>query len=195
MNLSENLKLVHYAARRVHNRILSSGLRAEYDDVFQDTAMVWLDCEEKFDKEKGYKFSTYFVSAANFSVFSSYQKKNNRFQSTLTHFGEGEGEVEFDPADMSVTAEEELCVKEWIAESSLELSPLAKRMLAILTNPPVEILDSLEAMKAKAEYARERGSERRACKELNLTSLCKILNVSGWNRRLLNKEMKRVFHE
>jgi len=195
MLLSDNLKLVHYAARRAHARILSSGIHAEYDDVFQDTAIVWLACEDKFDASRGYQFTTYFVSAANLSVFRGYQKKNCRFNADLYHIDSiEEGDKKFEPADMSDSIEDEMQIKEWLSECSNKLSPLSGLILSILTNPPIEILDSLQAIKDKAKYARSKGVERRAYKELNVVSLCQILNLSRWHRKKIKQELESVFN-
>jgi len=191
MKLAENLKLAHHTAWKIHSRIVSSGVSVEYDDVFQDVAVVWLACEQKFDESKGYAFSTYFVSAANFTVFKDHQKKSSRFNSDLAHTDE----FDFTVPDGSGSAEVSLIGDEWVKMCLSKLSPLARTVLGLTINPPALIINSLQAMQDKAKYARDCGVHRRAPTELNLSTVCQILNLTRWTSEKITREIKEVFCE
>jgi len=192
-SISENIGLVHHTSRRVHNRILQSGVTVDYDDVFQEASIIWLTCESKFDASLGFKFSTYFVQSVNFSVFRGYQKKNDRFNAFTINMLDDDDDF-FEPEDSSLPVDQD-DEYVWAARLIDGLSPFAEKMVKILLDPPQLILDSLEAMNHKAEYARGLGVDRRSPKELTLSSLCIVLNVSRGVRQRVVAEVERAFND
>jgi DNA-directed RNA polymerase specialized sigma24 family protein len=194
--LEANVKLIHFAARRAQTRLLQAGYNAEYDDVFQDTAILWMECERKFDPEKGFQFSTYFMRAVDLTLFKRHNRRNNQFERGFESLDkEGENAPALQAIDVALGAENQMILDETVGEIARRLSPLTRRIFELLLNPPKIILDNLTALTHKGEYARSIGVDKRGYSDLTVLSLCQVLKVDNDQRRKIRKEIMRVMND
>lgn len=141
----ENLGLVHKVAQKIFRRAHAMHAPLEYQDVFQECSLVMLRAHSRFDESTGFKFSTYYMQAC-------YHEMNNKLRrheqdinvleiTSMTGFDEDGESVSFEEtvAGVEGSPEQYLEAKQTLQEARATLSPLADKLLEVLTNPPVQM--------------------------------------------------------
>ena len=198
-----NVGLVHTVARKGHARLLAAGVGLDYDDVFQELSIVFLKAYEKFDADRGFKFSTYFW-------MSAYNKLNSWAQDMIderikhgvvsvqelsTRAGE---EVDLEEVLMAdpATPEAHYRVTEFVEHIAKSLSPLAALILTWTVEPPAEMLTEIRKAEAYAHYGRKRGFNSRCMVSLSpryvANFICMISDVSPKETDRAIKEIERL---
>jgi DNA-directed RNA polymerase specialized sigma24 family protein len=57
--LESHLGLIHKLCFKVHKRTAAMGLSLDYEDLFQEACIAWMNAAKKFDPDAGFYFSTY----------------------------------------------------------------------------------------------------------------------------------------
>lgn len=165
---SENVGLIHKISKRGYARLQAAGVSMDYEDVFQEMAIVFLRAYEKFDAARGFKFSTYFYMAA-FNRLNKWaqdliDERINQgvvsIQELDTHGDEETNLAEVLMVDES-TPEGHMRVTEFLEHIGKTLSPLANLILTWVVSPPQELLEEIRRAEAYALYGRQRGYQCR----------------------------------
>lgn len=198
-----NIGLVHTVARKGHARLLAAGVGLDYDDVFQELSIVFLKAYEKFDAERGFKFSTYFW-------MSAYNKLNSWAQDmiderlrhgvvSIQEMSANSGE-EFDLEEVLMadpnTPESHYRVTQFLEHIARSLSPLAALILNWVVAPPPEMLSEIRKAEAYAVYGRQRGFNSRCMANVSpryvANFICMISDVSQGETERALKEIERL---
>lgn len=159
-------RLTHKLARRLYGWSAARGRRGaqpSYEDIFQDLAVIWTQCRDRYDPNLGAQFSTYYTRAAlnHWQVLARQVNRDNAtvsFDEPVGASDDGEGltleSVLTDPEDLD--PEEAFSRRQW-AEQSLAKSPLLARLVELSADPPEELEAELAAMRAQREWAAEQG--------------------------------------
>jgi DNA-directed RNA polymerase specialized sigma24 family protein len=163
-----NVGLVHMVSKKGYARLQAAGVAIDYDDVFQEMSVVFLKAYEKFDAERGFKFSTYYCMAAfnrcNGWAQDMIEERLKHGVVSIQELNHGGGEeVDLEEVLMADpnTPELHYRVTEFLEHVAKTLSPLATLILAWVVQPPQEIVQELRKAEAYALYGRQRGFNSR----------------------------------
>ncbi len=158
-------RLTHWITIKLLGRAKASGADVEYNDLFQEVALIWCRCRDLYDETKG-KFSLYYVRSAfkGFGHQNLAEKINGRgFRSTVSLnervMGSEDEVSEFGDLiedEGCVNPEDRLLLRESVA-IELERNPLFKRLVELSVEEPPELTSQLTAMRRQREYARSLG--------------------------------------
>jgi hypothetical protein len=159
--------LVNWASWRVVARAARSGIKVEQQDIYQELAIVWVNCSKGFDPDHGVKFSTYFVRAA----FHEYRRIVNRLagpnaretvsmdRGPSAHPFRDDGDnMDFVLADHEADNPETRAIRDSEVEEALDASPLLRRLSEVCLDPDEEMQRELAALKAQVDWAKRIGA-------------------------------------
>lgn len=189
--MSENMGLIHTAARMGYGRLQALGSSLDYDDLVQEMSELFIIAYDKFDESNGAKFSTYFTFAARNeinkigqraelercgTIVVSAEKKEGEYGYDVTRRNYHAGTIGIeeinaaceDGASFEETIASEAATPEQLAIVASEmramlrgLSPLAAAMASMTFDPPEYVEREFVASQVHAEFARSVGTERR----------------------------------
>lgn len=188
-------RLCHKIAHKETNRLNAQGVRAEYEDVYQDVCLTWIKAAEKFEPDRGFRFSTYLTTAAQNNLRRSWKNrvvepKSVSFDHPASEHGRTLAETlpdDQDTADIGVEQRQ-------LAEEKLSmLSPLTRRIVEIIYDPPEIIRQEVRAFKARQRHAVELGITKFVQGgDLSVQFMMDLLRVPPHQRRAIRDELKRV---
>ena len=163
-----NVGLVHMVSKKGYARLQKAGVAIDYDDVFQEMSIVFLKAYEKFDAERGFKFSTYFCMAAinrtNGWAQGLIEERLKHGVVSIQEMSSNQGE-DYDAEEVLMvdpaTPEAHYRVTEFLEHIAKSLSPLAALIVAWMAQPPQEMIVELRKAEAYALYGRQRGFNSR----------------------------------
>ena len=178
----QNVNLVHKISHKCYARAAALGSCMEYDDVFQEASAVFVQTCEKFDEERGTKFSTYFFKSAfnelN-SIFRDFETERCELGTvSLQEFEENSGDT-LDIKAEDITPEEAMVAAEGAEFIRDGLSPLSLLVCEWLINPPPFLVEEFEKVRIHLELARSRGFDKRGAKHLSVPFICEMLMLLG----------------
>lgn len=157
-------RLTHKLTRKLYGWACArdrQGKPPAYEDIFQDLAVIWVQCRDGFDPSQGVQFSTYYTVAAirHWARLELQVKRENTTISLDEPVRSQEDsvlleEILVDPTEL--TPEEHLARREW-ASGSLGANPLLARLVEISTHPPPELKRELMALAAQRVWAQQQG--------------------------------------
>jgi len=180
-----NYRLLHHLCRSYMARAKSYGLNVEYDDLFQEAALAYTLAQRTYDPRRNFKFTTYMGRAAvnRLGRYLAQELDRRRHQMELGAPAEDETQLEQLEA---LGAQEVDDVAEYIDRDMHRkamyerLSPMARKVLEILEDPPEEIRSELVAHQEKAKLARAQGRNARSYSDVTFAFLAKhILPMWG----------------
>lgn len=207
---ADNTGLIHTVARKGYGRLQAIGAAIEYEDVVQELTEVFIKSFDKFDDERGCRFSSYFVPAA-------YRKLNRiaeDYEAERVELGirsveemngwkndsfSDDGSIEETISGASFPIEDQIGAGRLASEIVGKLSPVASMIAQMAIDPPDFMEREFSAAQAYAEYARSVGVERRARGSLNVSFVCSVLekvsDIPVLTLRAAKKELTKVVKE
>lgn len=181
-----NLGFVHTIARKCYGRLQGMGAAKDYDDVFGDVRIAFLEAHQKFDPTKGFEFNTYFArSAYNRLNRVADSVEEERITNGVRSFEELSGDD--DLAAVERIASEAMTPDEWLeqreAAEAMEqviqgMSPMAALIVEWIAQPPAALLEEIVKHQAHAEYGRSLGQNARSFAGVNVHFICKFLRLT-----------------
>jgi hypothetical protein len=177
----KNVGLIHSVAQKGFRRLQAIGAVTDYDDLFQELVVTFINSYDLFDESKG-MFSTYFIRSA----FNKLNKIAKGFEAEriengvrsieeLSSFGpDGVGFEDLIPSSFP-TPEEFVSAQSMFEAISASLSPLATMIAEMAIDPPEFIEHEFNAAIVHAERSRNNGVEKRARGSLNVAFVCHVL--------------------
>lgn len=186
-------KLSHKAVSRAQSR----GLSVEFEDYFQESCATFLIAKEKFDPTIGVKFSTY--------LWQSVRNNLKRFEDVVWNTQGGSVSLDAEIGDEAgtlhdvlaadlETVEDRIIRLETESEIFSGLSPETKRAVAILNEPPMELVKEMRRMEAFRLNCKANGYAA-ATRTLNIHLVCTALNYSPAQVKRVKLEIKDVMEK
>jgi DNA-directed RNA polymerase specialized sigma24 family protein len=180
---ADNSGLIHKVARAGYTRLVSMGVSGmEYEDLYQELAIVFLDSFDLYDPNSGFKFSTYFTTSAYRRVNKIADKvSDERIRNGVRSVEEMNSWSDDGESDIGNTfpskfpTPEEIMAGATMARDILStLSPVAALLANYTISPPDFIEREFAAAQAFADKARSEGVEKRAYQFLGLAYVCAL---------------------
>ena len=205
-------KLVRSLATVTYKRAHQQGFKhISFEDVLQETWMIWCNCRNKFDPTRDIQFDTYFSNAMFYSygqvvrnltdmpiVKGIYSKGNSKFSnsnsSDQTEKEKPNAGILEQITDNCVLQDEVLSRKEQTdLEYIASTKPFLAALLRIVIEPSEELDKELVALKAKYEYGKAQGFDvAQPAEKISLKMLVKTFNFDWRHRERLSKEIEDV---
>lgn len=194
---AENTGLIHMVAKKGYARLMSIGASYDYLDLFQELSLVFVKAYDAFDDNNGNKFSTYFAVSAYHKVNAIAEDiqteridlKMRSVEEMASWSEDGKDESEL-IADDSATPEQQHIANVQLANLMARLSPLAAQIVTLAIDPPEFIEREFAANSAHAKLSREKGTEIRASRSLNVAFVCSVLDKARIVRPLPLREAR-----
>lgn len=191
-------RFIMQCARKGVRRLQAAGCNAvDLEDVQQQMAVTFVMCAERFKPELGYPFLAFFKRALwhNFNRFVEEQVQNivNPLSFDMP-LQEGDGTLSEIIPDTQIVPVDEMIEREQARRRNLnKLSPVARRVVEMIENPPKEVTEQVHALRAKAEFARQRGIVPAPVQDrLSLTHIFDALGIAAGRRHQIYKQLKEV---
>lgn len=147
---AQNERLMHQLAFKAHQRMTAAGHGGmEYEDMFQEVAIIYCKCVEGFDPSSGFRFSTYFVTSfwRDFAkkMETLYKKKPVEAVS-LSGMMEDEDDDALETVGIDTEGyapDDYLWQKQAIAHASKRLDGLSRKVLESMVAPSVELMSAV----------------------------------------------------
>jgi DNA-directed RNA polymerase specialized sigma subunit len=196
-DIEKNMKLIHKAAYKMHRTLESFGIvDMMYEDVLQAALMVFTRCTEMFNKESGYRFSTYFISAMNIELAKVAKKHtmSPKLVSVEALSDSDDGELSiYDISPSESATPDELYERRQHATKILDqLSVRTRFVVACLVDPSPMLIRELSAKKAYAAKCIEQGIRTQTPSEVDVNL---IANYYGFSRTVttqIKDELRKV---
>lgn len=170
-------KLIHHAAWRWWTVIEKLGLSMEFEDVVQEAYLVSLNAQRQFDVEKGWTFSTYFMTAAR-NHFRELIKRMRRV-SAISVEQDDETSLLDTLSDESQCPDREVQVSKDMQQRLAQMSPLSRLVVDLLLSPPPELAAQFDALDAKRHHMRKLGTGERFPLDMNAGFVCDLVRQMG----------------
>ena len=196
-NIHDYERLLASLSHQARRRAVAKGVFIDFEDLIQESRIAFAQACEKFDETRGAKFSTYLWSAVRNNL-SSYESKVVDLHMTTTSMdrmiGEDAGTLhDILPADIE-TVEDKMVRLEDENEGFARLSDDAKRVTAILSDPPRELMLELARMEAFRLNCKANGYAA-ASRVLDVQMICTALGFDKSRTRRVKHEFKRIMEE
>lgn len=157
-------RLCRWVTAKVMRRAKARGLTIDQGDAFQEICLLWVQCRDRFDPEKG-KFSTFFVRTVllAFNQGNLVDRVNGRqpkggMVSLNALCGDDDDDDGYELQDVIadrglIDIEEAYAEREEVARR-LDTNPVLKRLIQLTADTPPELMAHLEALRAQKEYSR-----------------------------------------
>ncbi|MBO6508746.1 MAG: hypothetical protein JJ979_09765 [Roseibium sp.] len=195
-----NIGLIRKFAFKVLRRARAANLRGiELDDIIQELSFPYLTAREKFDPELGYRFSTFLNRGMQLHINRWFDEQLRNDQQTPMSMdadidtADGTATTAHDlMADQTEPADQLLAERQFLEALKTRLSERAVVFIRLLLNPPYEIYCEMNAMRARATMARERGGAQYPV-PLNVTSsiIFDLMGADSVERAKIRKEIAR----
>lgn len=170
-------RLLHQFCHEYMKKAQRSGLNVDYDDLFQEASLAYLNAKQTFDPTRGFRFITYMGTCAcnQLGRFLGGEFNRRRHQVSLAPETDETQEEQLERMGASEcdSIEEDIDFEKLRHRIRLRLSPPARRVLDILESPPPEIVEELRATQAKARIARAQGRAVKSHKAVNFAFLAR----------------------
>lgn len=189
---------VERLARLYHRKMIKTvGASLTVEDLTQEFWMVWQVVVERFDPTRGFEFTAFLgVSIRNKAMeLSRYYGRRQGLQAESLDRPVSD---EFQSSMIDLVADEGESVETRIIKSQererimSSIDPRLRKIVSLLENPPPELEQQVEALKAKAAFARSRGLTAREPKDLTLGLISDLVGVSRCVRYKLLEQMQEV---
>lgn len=170
-----NMGMVHAVSKKGFGRLCSLGVSIDYEDVFQEMSVTFINAYNRFDESKGWKFSTYFYTSAFnrlnswIADISSERIKHGVISieeiSSFTEEGSDMSSVILNDEDAD-TPDSRYATQQFLSHADKILSPLASLILGWTILPPEALLEQLRQAEAHAQYGRSLGLPKRCMAKL-----------------------------
>ena len=180
-----NVGLIHSVARKGYARVQKLGASYDYEDMFQELAVIFVKAYAKFDEGKGVKFSTYFTNAAfnrvNSIAQEIFEERCKYGVISVEEMSHNAGDEDMDvysvlESGRQASPELMIGITTYLEKALVKLSPLAVKMAQWLISPPDFLIAEMKAHEAHIKYAREQGEERRF-KNGDIGSVVKMMGI------------------
>lgn len=201
MNLTYegNIGLIHLVARKVFARTNAMNIGVEYEDLFQELSIVFLNAVEKFNPELGFTISAYFTRSA-YTFADKLVSKERRWAidikaESLTGGVDESGEHRQELADTSASQELKVEVYQALSSFYTNMSDDAKAVIKLVGQSPQMLEKEVQMAIDKSEYAIEIGAKERLATapsklRIALSLISKVRNISTREEREIWSELE-----
>lgn len=201
IQFSDYEKLVAQAAWKGHARLHKAGVVMDYEDVFQELCAVFCVARDKFDESKGYKFTTYLVTAMRHEFNRWAEPLINGRQliasiEELSTHADAEGDMDLygSIASDEPTPEQRVEQKQITMANLRGLSDNAKRVVRDLIEPSEAMIETFEAHKAHVAQGLAVGIKKRVLQDESIDLIMNHHNITRpASRAEVRAELKRKF--
>lgn len=201
----ENTGLIYKIAYSGYPRLMALGTTMSLDDLASELTIVFIKAYDRFDDNAGYKFSTYFSTAAYNCLNHMVEKlAAERIEAGIRNASEfGSDDDGFDILESVASSGSnpaEILESNRRLEAMMgRLSPLATQIMRMVIEPPEFLEHELRAAAAHAERDRNAGGSSRGPKQMNVQFVCSVLDkaklVSSTSLREARLEIARAAEE
>ena len=167
----------------------------DFADLYQEACVTFCKAKDKYEPNKGVKFSTYLARAVELNFWALYKKEARRVdtwaKSMEETIGEDDGTLhdvlpnDDEPIDDAVAGKE-------IKERQLnKLSPLTKTVIDLLEEPPEWLVAELSKVNYHVQVAKQNGIPNIENK-ISLAFLFKVLGITSAERAEIYREIKAI---
>jgi hypothetical protein len=189
LSIEASKRLVGILTFKVCRRMKAAGARlVEREEVEQELWVAWATARESYDPTHGVPFAPYFYRGALNHINRWFKKQTEKdlrlvglsLDDCTSEDEDDAGLHEVIADETVIPADDVLLEKERRERVLKRLSPLARRYLELLDNPPPALCKEIDALKARAEFCRKQG--RYAGPVTNRVSMSLISDLLGLSR-------------
>lgn len=161
VNYGDCRRYIHKLAFKVLRRAHAAGAASlQLEDVVSELTVAWCIARDRYDPETGVPFIAYFARGA-FNHVNRWIQSEITGSHALALDSSGSEEIE-NPLHETIPEDApsplDLVMSGQIREiARRRLSEEAWRFLTLLESPPAELVEEIRRIRARGEYARERG--------------------------------------
>jgi DNA-directed RNA polymerase specialized sigma24 family protein len=190
------LPYIRKFAHRVRRRI-SGGTSAQFEDIIQELSIAWMTAARNWNPEFGVPFLAYLQRGMQQHVnqWANKEFRNSHLSMDSEVGGGDEGDVEEGVghrllADDKPTPAETVEAVQFKARLVSKLTPRARQFLELLENPPAELVAELQALRAKRDYAAERGIRGYIVTRVTAAMIFDLMGLKTHQRTQVTREIE-----
>lgn len=195
VTVEQHVKLIKGTAWKVYRRLEAAGVRGlNVADIEQEFWIAWCYARDSWDPKHNVPFGAYLVRGMR-------QHINRWADRECRHFLTAPVDLDAEISDDDTTRHDLLADTKTAGPDTVliekdqrdyiqdplrwrngmnKLSERARQFIQLLDNPPAEIVEIFRALRARAEYARQRGVTAVAAPQSITSSL--VMDIMGCNR-------------
>lgn len=197
-----SVQYLHKLCNQAMKKARQHRLHLEYDDLFQEASLSFMDCRKTFNPDKGVKFITYLgyavINRLNRITGDCIKTQMGLSTISIDNAKDEDGATLHEQiADDQPGAEEMLEREQCLQQRMARLSPVARMVINMTALPPPELVEEFEAFRTRCARERELHNVRSiAPRELNSSFILAhylpaVIGLSLTQRRALNLELNR----
>lgn len=199
ITVAESTKLVERFAGKVFRRCRAAGAKSiQLADITQELWIAWCKARDTFDPSQGVPFGAYLqrgmmnhinryagfeIEQSNSAPYSLDQPVGGEENATLGMFIEDRNTVAADDAVFNRQAVDLVLKK---------ASPVTRRLLEFLLEPPEEMIQEFEALKARSKFARERGFYGSEARSVRISFVADFMGLDTAQKQEVMQELAHL---
>ena len=199
IQFSDYQKLIAKQAWKGHARLHAAGVFIDYEDVYQHMCETFCLAAQKFNEDRGFKFTTYLVTSIHrqFNRWVESMIENSKHVSSVEELEAGSEECNslLEVIASNEPSPEEIYERKNAIEAALnKVSSRTQTVIRELIQPSAELTEFFEAKRAHQAHGRELNvSNRRIQAEINFGLVCDHLQYNRTARTNVRREINENF--
>jgi len=195
-------RLVNSFARRVMRRAQAAGAKSvQLADIVQECWVAWCQARDRYDATTGVPFGAYLMRGMQQHINRWIKEEiGERLMAPVALDATG-GDDEDDNSLHNVIADGGSLPDEIVELANQKayvlerLSPLARQFVTLLTDPPKELLEEVQAIQARAEWGRSRGLNTFAPRDVTAPLVFDLMGLNRTDRSKIYRELRLLAEE
>lgn len=186
-------------AYKVLRRAHAAGLRTvEREDIIQELAFAWMTACEKYQPDQGVPFQAYLAHGMKLHINRWFKNVARVDGMTPVSLDMPSGDDSAAPLHEAFASDEDtqditLEQQDFCEEVFARISETSRKVLELLISPPVELVQIVDANKAREEYGKTLGLKSWAPKTITLPMVFSLLGINDPRERTsCRREIERA---
>lgn len=201
LRVEDSMKAIRAYAGRVMMRLSNAGSVATYDDVVSECMVAWCIARDSWKEENGVPFMAYLRLGMRNHVNRWVEKELKEHNGSHLEFDRS-GDEDGDSTLHDIFADENAELPEDAviaadrrARQLARLSPRARQFVEFLDSPPKALVDILNGLRARKEFATERGVAAGVVpKRIPAALIFRFMGANSREQTRINEELEAKFN-
>lgn len=200
LNIEDSMPAIRSFSRRVLRRVTAAGSVISLDDIISECSIAWCQARDSWSETAGVPFLAYLRIGMRNHINRWVDKELREHNGSHLEFDapsgdDGTGSFHDYFADRGAELPDDILeLNDRRKKQLARLSPRARQFVELIESPPKALVDILRALKARQEFAIERGIEPSPVpKRILMTLVFRFMGASPREQTQINEELEAKF--
>lgn len=201
LRIEDSMPAINSFARRVLRRVTAAKSVITVDDIVSECTIAWCIARDNWNEASGVPFLAYLRIGMRNHINRWVEKELREHSASHLEFDKphsenGDGDLYEVFADERADLPDDILEQnDRRAKQLSRLSPRARQFVELLDSPPKALVDILQALKARQEFAMQRGVPAAPVpKRILMTLVFRFMGATPREQTQINEELEAKFN-